>query len=231
MRVTPPEQPSEAPPPLPADRRKLPVLASAALVLGLCSFICHPVGLVLGIAGIVLGFVALAGNVGGQERAFNGIVLGTLGIVIVQMWLVPGVARNREVALGVECRSNLSKIGKEISMYAALNQDAFPADLEALVTEQGMSRKMLQCPSAGGKRQCDYFYFYLPPPGEPAEDPADIADDLVLACDLRGNHREGRNVVYASGEVKWFEEKDFQAELAKPINAAFAAALKEAEGE
>ncbi len=100
--------------------------------------------------------------------------------------------------------------------------------IQGLIGEGTVPRKMLQCPSAGGNRRCDYFY--LPPSADPAEDPAGLPRYLLAACDLRGNHRNVRNVMYAAGNVRKLSEAAFQAELAKPINAAFAAALKKAEG-
>jgi hypothetical protein len=111
-------------------------------------------------------------------------------------------------------------------MYCTENKDAFPPNLDVLVREGTVSAKMLQCPSAGRNRQCDYFYL------APSGDAADALDDLLVACDLRGNHGgEGRTVLHASLVCKWVREEAFQAELDKPVNAAFAAALRKAEAE
>ena len=52
----------------------------------------------------------------------------------------------------------------------------------------------------------------------------------IIACDLKSNHKEGRNVLHLQGSVAWRTEAAFQSELAQPHNAAFAAALKKAEG-
>ena len=70
----------------------------------------------------------------------------------------------------------------------------------------------------------EIHYFYLPPTA------AEPSPETILACDLAVNHGgEGRNLVKLSGRVDWLTEEQFQAELAKPHNAEFAAALREAE--
>ena len=80
---------------------------------------------------------------------------------------------------------------------------------------------MPQEPSAEENRRCDYFYL-APSPGAPG--------DLLMACDFKDNHGGWRSVLYVPGNAKKLTEVEFQAELAKPVNAAFAAALKNAEG-
>ena len=47
---------------------------------------------------------------------------------------------------------------------------------------------------------------------------------------FEGNHENLRNVLFVGCHVLEFTEEDFQMELAKPHNAPFAAALREAEG-
>jgi len=234
----PPVAPPASPPPQ-AGARKSSALAVGALILGLCGIV--PIlGILLGGIGIVLGIVVLAKNAGGKGLAVGGIIAGLVGIVIGQalmvvIMLVPALSRARELSKRALCGGNLNGIGKGIAMYATENNDAYPPNLQVLITEGSVSARMLQCPSAGGNRRCDYFYF--PPPGDPAEDPAEDSPyvwrdmELLVACDFKNNHGgEGRNVMYASMLTKWILEDAFQAELAKPVNAAFAAALRKAEG-
>jgi len=109
-------------------------------------------------------------------------------------------------------------------MYRHSNENKFPPDLETLI-DAGLihDRKLFRCPAARSGRSCDYFY--LAPQG------AHPLPDTIIACDLWRNHKgKGRNVLHADGTVWWETEKGFQAELDKPINAAFAAALRAAEG-
>ena len=63
----------------------------------------------------------------------------------------------------------------------------------------------------------------------------DVSPSAMVACDYIDNHldmgasRSGRNVLTFDGAVRWMGEAEFQAQLAQPQNAAFAAALREAE--
>ena len=92
---------------------------------------------------------------------------------------------------------------------------------------------MPQEPSAEPNRRCDYFY--LPPKGlmglggDGAETRPAAPPDALMLCDYEGNHEGCRNVAFATCRVKHLTEAEFQAALAKPVNAAFAAALKKAE--
>lgn len=131
----------------------------------------------------------------------------------------------------IPCAANLNGIGKAIVMYRTEHEDAFPPKLEVLISS--VPWKMLRCPAVDEKmprelsaeqyKRCDYFY--LAPSGVPA----DVPGDSLMVCDLRGYHDDVRNVVYAPGNVRRLTEVEFQAELAKPVNAAFAAALRKAE--
>ena len=221
MTVTPP---TASPPSHRAARQKTSLLAVGALILGICGIV--PVlGILLGGVGIVLGIVALAKRAGGKGLAVGGIIAGIVGIVIGQMWLVPELTSLKELDKRCRCGGNLNAIGNSIAAYWAENQGAYPRDLDVLVRQGLVAKTMLRCPGGEGNRRCDYFYL------APSGDAAAVPDDLLVACDLRGNHRDVRNVMYASGSVKRLTEVEFQAELAKPVNAAFAAALREAEGE
>jgi len=86
---------------------------------------------------------------------------------------------------------------------------------------------LLSCPNVRGRsrpagRTCDYFYF---PPKSARY------TDTIVACDFAGNHSDGyRSVLFVAGYVKPMKPAEFQAELAKPVNAAFAKALRQAEG-
>ena len=234
MTATPP--PVAPPSPHPAAPQKTSGLAVGALILGICGIVPF-LGILLGGAGIVLGIVVLARNAGGRGFAIAGIVTGLGGLVIVQALFVPtflpGLGGARELTSHpprARCGGNLNSISKAIAMYGVDNEDAFPPDLEVLITEGTVSWTMLRCPSVQSKmpwkqsaeenRRCDYFYL-APSLGAPR--------DLLVACDYRDNHGEGRNVLYAGTGVKWILEDAFQAELAKPVNAAFAAALRKAE--
>jgi len=109
-------------------------------------------------------------------------------------------------------------------MYMAepANNDTPPPDLETIVKTGVIGKGTLRCPSAKAGGQGEYFYL------APAKG---AAGTTIVACDLKGNHRgEGRNVLFSGFNVRWMKEADFQAELAKLENAAFAVALSAADG-
>jgi prepilin-type processing-associated H-X9-DG protein len=145
--------------------------------------------------------------------------------------LVPALTMAQEQSKRAACMSNLRIIGSAVMMYRAENNN-WPAGLTALPAGSiGLigSTKVFVCPwrmhSSGGSRPagrtCDYFY--CPPP-------SNAAPQTIVACDFGGNHGDGsRNVLYADGSVRRMSAGEFQAELAKPENASFAAALWQAE--
>ncbi|MHC4984018.1 MAG: DUF4339 domain-containing protein [Planctomycetota bacterium] len=124
------------------------------------------------------------------------------------------------------CGLRLHSIGMEIARYQEEFNYDYPPDLATLVKRQPALAEDLKCRSAGGERTCDYFY--LPPEGSGH-------DGAIMACDFKDNHAgKGRNVLEGTGfypHARWMTEDAFQEELKKPINARFAAALREAEGQ
>ena len=140
----------------------------------------------------------------------------SMGVAIA----LPALTQAREQARRAVCASNLHQLGIGLQMYRTENRDTFPKDLQQIMKYLGDAKHILKCPSAPPGRAVDYFY---QPPGK------DDAEAVIMA-EFKGNHRDGRNVGYADGHVRWMSEADFQAELAKPANAPFAAALKKAEG-
>ena len=114
-----------------------------------------------------------------------------------------------------------------MALYHASN-DAFPTGIDMLVDQQYILARKLKCPSVEAPSKCDYLY--QPPAVRFGDELADIRG-TIMACDRKGNHKAGRRVAYADTHVEWLTEEEFQAALAKPINAAFAAALKQAEGQ
>ena len=212
-------------PPMPTVKpAKTAGLAIAALALGCCSFIpC--LGVVCGIIGIIFGIVALSKNLGGKGLAIGGIVTGVVGILLVQVILMtamilPALGRARGLAKQACCEVNLDGIGKAMQIYSANNNDKYPPNLQVLLDENLITPNLLKCLSADSDRECDYAYLL------PADD---ATDKTILACDLKDNHSEGRNVLYADFSVSWLDEETFQEELRQPWNAAFAEVLKRAE--
>ena len=226
MTQVPPGQAAPPPPPVQlAGAGKSRALSITALVLGICALV--PVlGIALGLAAIIIGIVALATKRPGKGMAITGLVLGgvapTMTTALLVAILLPALGRAMELARRSVCAANLSSIGKAVLIYQA-EHEAMPPDMETLI-RSGTSPKAFDCPSADKGRASDYFLL-LPKAGA-QPDPS----ETIIACDYKGNHSEGRNVLYLDGHVAWLSESAFQQELAKPSNAAFAAALKKAEG-
>jgi len=121
------------------------------------------------------------------------------------------------------CQSRLMYIHSGLLSY----QRVFgkPADnLQQLVEENQVDAGEAGCPTSRGGGGA---YFYLPcrvvPRGETAE--------RIVACDLAGNHKGGRNVLFANGLAVWYGRKDFDKLLKQDAQKEFAEALAAAEGE
>ena len=154
---------------------------------------------------------------------------------IAAAWVTPPVSRAQGVAKQSLCRNNLRTIGMSLLMYSKDYNGQLPADLKPVAPYWGgtwgdqHTEKLLHCPASDGQRQCDYFVLLGPQPERLFD--IDSPSECILACEFRDNHGgKGRNVIFVDCHAAWMSEKEFQAELAKPQNAAFAEALRAAEG-
>lgn len=210
--------PFETPPPAQPGNG----LAIASMVLGIASFVFG----VTAIAGLILGIISLARKSAGRGFAIAGVACSAVCLLayvaLMVAILVPGLGHAKELAKQAKCSMQLNAIGKAVIMYQSDNNEQFPPDLNTLV-RAGQPSELLRCPSATEKgRACDYLY--APPP-------ADAPLSTVIACELAGNHKDGsRNVLHADGRVESMRsEPAFQALMAQPENADFAATLRQAE--
>jgi len=136
--------------------------------------------------------------------------------------VVPSIRRELEEAKQVACKSNLFDIGARCAMYRAERKDAkYPENLKVLLDMHLLYPSVLRCPSDSSRRACSYLYV-APLPEEPSQ--------TLMACDLKGNHENIRNVGFAGGGAASMTEEEFQAALKLPRNAKFAAALEKAGG-
>ena len=119
------------------------------------------------------------------------------------------------------CATNLNAIGKATGIHL-LQQQRMPSSVQDLVDTGIASHRSFQCPGVKQHTACDYFLHWPPD--------ASVPRDTLIACDFEGNHRGRRNVLHLSGTVKSLTEAGFQDMLTLPHNAAFAAALRKAEG-
>ena len=223
MTQTPPYYyPPQAPVPAPGKG-----LATAALVLGLCSLIPF-LGVFCAILAIIFAFMAMAKKSPGKNLAVVGLIVAVVGILEsagVMFLAVQRLIGARESARRTMCGSNLKTLGMNVAMYMADNNDVPPTGLNVLMNSQSMLQpRDLECPSANTPPGRAPVFILFPSRG-------DVPPTTLIACDYRGNHADGRNVLYHNGMVTFVKtEAAFQAELAKPENAAFAAALRAKEG-
>jgi hypothetical protein len=195
---------------------------AACLVAGLLAFLAGVLIFVLAIKSICRLSFAKAFLAWLPLLAVQVIQAGLVGLVILMFQYAEGIAERSN------CGSNLAAMSRAIPVYKAEHDGNWPADLQSLraVKVDDAPVESLFCPSVRGDRRpagrtCDYFY--CPPP-------SNAAPLTIIACDFGGNHGDGsRNVLFADGTFRPMSAGAFQAELADPTNAAFAAALLQVE--
>jgi prepilin-type processing-associated H-X9-DG protein len=214
-----------------ADRRqKADRLAFLSVILGLVSLVPQllAVAWVLGIVMImgwacavvslgaaIVGILALVRKTRHRKIALAGICASIVGIMLFYSALTMA----RERIMRAICGANFHSIGQAVALYQRDNKAEFPPTLQHLI-DAGQGERAFTCPSTRHEKPFDYFY--LPPT-------MDAHWDTIIACDFEANHRDIRNVLFADSHVRAMEIEEFEQELAKPHNAAFAAALREAE--
>ena len=232
MTQAPPTVTPPPPPPTPINPQpgtpKGGGMSIAAFVLGLLGFIP-----LCGLIALILGIVALVTNRAKKGLAIAGIVLGVvlMPTALLVSILLPSLNRARSLAKQAVCAAHLNAIGNSMVLYAVENDDRYPPTLENLI-DDGMTRKMLRSPADKIERSCSYFYFT--PEGKfpfaPEGEVGDQAVETFIICTFDNVYNNFRHVLRADGSVNKLSTAEFQAELAKPYNARFAAALKKAEG-
>jgi prepilin-type processing-associated H-X9-DG protein len=209
-------QPPGYGPRTPMPKKQTPGIAIASLICGILSWVC--VGLLAAIPAVITGHMALgrikrsAGALGGRGLAIAGLILGYTSIVALAVLLVlfftlvvPAI---KEESSKADCMANLKMIGAACNAYAAEHNGAFPERLSQLY-EAGLVPSLdgFVCPSTGAKigspqeidSKTSYEYrgagLNLRTVREPSY-------QVILACDKPGNHRRGKNILYADGHVE-----------------------------
>ncbi|MFW6154970.1 MAG: hypothetical protein ACOC95_07135 [Planctomycetota bacterium] len=210
-------------------------LAITAFVLGLAALVpC--LGPLCLLAATVMGIVVLATKRPGKAFAIAGPAAGWGMIALSMAWFLVPLSRARHMAGHATCAAHLRQIAMATELYVAHSGGTWPPDLGALVAAGHLTPAELECPARTPPGGVDYFYIQPPPlpPGTTSGlSTAPAAITTVLTCDYRANHTKGtpgRNVLFADGHVESLDEPDFQHLLARPENAAFAVALRAAEG-
>jgi prepilin-type processing-associated H-X9-DG protein len=196
-------------------------LAVWSLALGVLGVIACVIAPLLAIPAVICGHVALArigrsgGALKGNGMAIAGLVTGYIGIVlpviagILAAMLLPAVATARERARRVRCSSNEHQVLLATKMYAVDHQEAFPPDLGSL-TGYVDNADLFICPSSGHAAGAmanvaewsDYWYVA----GLTEADPPQC---VLLICPPENHRKEGANVTFVDGSVRWFSAEEF----------------------
>ncbi|MBN1492247.1 MAG: hypothetical protein JXA69_20205 [Phycisphaerae bacterium] len=110
-----------------------------------------------------------------------GVVIIAAIITITVLFVCPFLKITRPhrhpMSTRLRCAANLNNIGTALAMYACDHDNAFPPDLQTLVTEGYLESDRLVCPSAG---TANYIYM----PGQNWND----APENVLVYEPTANH-------------------------------------------
>jgi prepilin-type processing-associated H-X9-DG protein len=149
-----------------------------------------------------------------------------IGIILMIFVILPVLDRARDLAEDSCSRANLNGIATGIEIYKAKNRNVYPPSFDELLESGLIAEKMLITPP-GDVSDGSRSYFYLPP-----KNAKDVDSETIIACEKKNlnKSRKGRNVLFVDGSVKFLSPEEFATELAKPHNATFAAALKQADG-
>ena len=175
-------------------------LAVASLVCGI--LLCIPG--VTGLAAIVLGVLSLKKGQAGKGLAIAGIVLGTLGLLLIPLW-VKAYKGASMVAELVPCTTGLTQIGAALKGYET-QKGKSPTDLAELAAGSSMP-----LPAAG---HCAIVLlpFRTPP-----------ADGSLIRAHCQGHTMLGQKVVLcllSDGTVKALPEAEFRNALVRSEAAA-----------
>lgn len=200
-------------------------LAIASLVCGICGvFTCGISALV----GLILGIIGLRrisrseGQLTGQGLAVTGIVVSAIVVVLVPlaialqgMMLFPALSGARAEARKAACQANLHSIGIGLTLYRNGFENELPETLGDLYPEYVESEMVFACPGTDktviGRDGLPQDYQYvgrLHPETHPL---------VIVAYDRRGNHDDGRNVLFVDTHVEWLDEDGFHAQLQESL--------------
>jgi prepilin-type processing-associated H-X9-DG protein len=127
-----------------------------------------------------------------QQKAFNLAGLSELG---------------DEAALRRACQGRLRALGAGVFRYLKAHDNRYPDTFDAVIafSDMFLSNQVLTCPAVGG-RGVDFIYIKRADTLSAVANPA----QTIVMFDKPGNHPGGRNALFATSEVKWLTEEEFQ---------------------
>ena len=208
-------------------------LAITSLVLGIVAIVtsCVGIGVLLGIAAVILGVIALGQmkepGVGGRGMAIGGIVTGALAPLLIVPLLIsillPSLNRARETANRVKCASNMRQIALGGIIYGNEADDQiFPSDLHTILDTQDVTSAAFVCPSTDDVAAVDGVltldtscsYVWLSDAAGVAPVPMTAGSDVPVAAEPLSNHNgDGSNVAWADGHVSFEQPASLRAIL------------------
>ncbi|MCE5277373.1 MAG: DUF4190 domain-containing protein [Planctomycetaceae bacterium] len=184
------------------------------------------IGMVLSAVALVLGIIAIRRNAraGRATRipwaaatlSAAGLVLGAVTIVLV---VIPAIHEAHHSA----CQVNFKAMGAGIWNYQR-SRGHLPQRMSDVVEGGFLEPRVFACMEDDSWREGYSSYFHYLDPDRQEHPP-----QALFACDSRPRHKKGRNILTICGNLGFTEEEEFQQLLARPENAAFAAALREFE--
>jgi prepilin-type processing-associated H-X9-DG protein len=165
----------------------------------------------------------------GKQRLPGGSEAGMSFTKVGDKWYLPasmeaGKRNTREKSQQTICRGKLEVIGFALRLYASDNAGLFPppeVGLAALYPKYISYQGVFLCPSVPHKEDISpaeaiaaaYEYnnrrqFKISPKQK-------LSTNIPIVWDKKGNHPDGRNVLFVDGRAKWLTEEEFEGLMKK----------------
>ena len=161
--------------------------------------------------------VGAAGSLLATLGSFGKMTYGSGNVATVSIlagMLMPALQRARTAAIRVSCLNNLRQLSGSLALYHA-DHGKYPEKLEDLCPQYAQ-QMILLCPSdrnpmtIGKGLKCSYHYVGNLTAGD---------GTVIIAYDKRGNHRDGRNVLFADLHVVQIAESRLRSALQESLRA------------
>jgi len=152
------------------------------------------------------------------------VLLVTVLYSVLVASYIGGIRNAAKMSDARACKMRMDGIWRGISLYRSENNMP-PPDFQALIKHGSITERYLQCPAGDPSLACHYFYF-------PSSAEVDAPAGALVVCELEANHTGQKRHVLCNdtSDIRALGPQEFAAELAKPVNAAFAAAFRAAGG-
>jgi len=117
--------------------------------------------------------------------------------VLLYWSTAPVYSHVHEFEKRIRCANCLKQVGLGLQMYAADHEGKRPEALEAFIETYLKVPELLECPATSSNR-----HEYDPKAARDARG--------IVMWDSLGNHKDGRNVLFGNGEVRYLTEEEFQ---------------------